>query len=78
MGCCRPAARSYLVNRAQRRAGGHVVSTSLVVTVEEALELNRAHPLAGMATVLHDIRAEFGLQARIALCAECAEVTVLS
>jgi len=70
------------VNRATRRRAGrdsHVIATvPLVVTVEQALELNRGYPLPGLDVVLHDIRAEFGLQARIALCPECAEVTVLS
>ena len=70
------------MNRAtRRRAGrsGHLVASApLVVTVEQALELNRAHSLPGLDAVLHDIRAEFGLHARIALCPDCAEITVLS
>lgn len=54
------------------------VTVPLVLTVEQALELNRVCPLPGLEVVLHDIRAEFGLQARISLCSDCAEVTVLS
>jgi len=70
------------VNRAQRRHAGSrgavVVSVEpLVMTVQQALDLNASMPIDGIGAVLYEIRADCGPGQLVRICSDCATVTVL-
>ena len=70
------------MNRAQRRRAGTrgallVAVQPLVMTVQQALNLNASNPVYGIGEVLYSIRADCGPDQLIEICADCATVTVL-
>lgn len=75
------------MNRSERRARARTESipsargvhehVALALPLEMAIMCNNAHPLPGLDVVLHDIRADVGLNAMVSLCAECGTVVVL-
>lgn len=82
MGRSRPATRCAAVNRAQRRRAGSrgavlVAVEPLLMTVQQALDLNGARPIDGIGPLLYEIRADCGPDQLIEICGDCATVTVL-
>ena len=70
------------MNRAQRRRAGSrgavlVAVEPLVMTVQEALDLNASSPIDGIGSVLYEIRADCGPGQLIEICSECRTVAVL-
>jgi hypothetical protein len=48
----------------------------LVMTVQEAIDLNASMPIDGIGAVLYEIRADCGPDQLIEICADCSTVTV--
>lgn len=70
------------MNRAQRRRSGSrgavlVAVEPLVMTVQQALDLNGSKPIDGIGAVLYEIRADCGPDQLVEICSECRTVAVL-
>jgi hypothetical protein len=58
--------------------GQLVPSESLVISVQQAIDLNSSRPLdPDLAPVLYEIRARFGPSQLIVICADCTQIQVL-
>ena len=70
------------MNRAQRRRAGSrgavlVGVEPLLMTVQQALDLNSTRPIDGIGQVLYEIRADCGPDQLIEICPDCRTVAVL-
>ena len=70
------------MNRAQRRRQLSPSSSEhqhfeLALPLELAIMCNNDDPVPGLDVVLHEIRAEVGLNVMVSLCGECCSVVVL-